>query len=85
MLSPINFAPRARCHPWPIEMATRIAANPPLVVQGVKQVLNARSERVAEESLRTVALWNAAFLPSQDLGEAMASFVQRRPPSFKGR
>lgn len=66
-------------------MAARIAANPPLVVRGVKQVLNARSERVAEESLRTVALWNAAFLPSQDLGEAMASFVQRRPPSFKGR
>jgi enoyl-CoA hydratase len=66
-------------------MATRIAANPPLVVQGVKQVLNARSERVAEESLRTVALWNSAFLPSQDLGEAMAAFVQRRRPAFKGR
>ncbi len=66
-------------------MATRIAANPPLVVRGVKQVLNARSERIAEESLRTVALWNAAFLPSQDLGEAMAAFVQRRPPAFKGR
>lgn len=66
-------------------MASRIAANPPLVVRGVKQVLNARSERIAEESLRTVALWNAAFLPSQDLGEAMAAFVQRRPPAFKGR
>ncbi|MFN0253555.1 MAG: crotonase/enoyl-CoA hydratase family protein [Kofleriaceae bacterium] len=66
-------------------MAARIAANPPLVVRGVKQVLNARSERIAEESLRTVALWNSAFLPSQDLGEAMAAFVQRRPPAFKGR
>ncbi|MGE0398859.1 MAG: crotonase/enoyl-CoA hydratase family protein [Kofleriaceae bacterium] len=66
-------------------MAARIAANPPLVVQGVKQVLNARSERVAEDSLRTVAMWNAAFLPSHDLGEAMAAFVQRRPPAFKGR
>ena len=66
-------------------MAQRIAANPPLVVQGVKQVLNARSERVAEESLRTVAMWNSAFLPSQDLGEAMAAFVQRRAPAFKGR
>lgn len=66
-------------------MAARIAANPPLVVQGVKQVLNARSEKLAEESLRTVALWNSAFLPSQDLGEAMAAFVQRRAPAFKGR
>ena len=30
----------------------------PLVVHGVKQVLNAASERAAAESLRTVALWN---------------------------
>lgn len=66
-------------------MAAQIAANPPLTVQGIKQVLNARSEREAGESLRTVAMWNAAFLPSQDLGEAMAAFVQRRPPKFSGR
>ncbi len=62
-----------------------IAQNPPLTVQGIKQVLNARSERDAAESLRTVAMWNAAHLPSQDLGEAMAAFVQRRPPKFTGR
>jgi len=65
-------------------MATRIAANPPLTVQGIKQVLNTRSERSAEDSLRTVAMWNAAFLPSADLGEAMTAFLQRRPPSFRG-
>ncbi len=67
------------------ELARRIAANPPLVVQGVKQVLNAASERVAAESLRTVALWNAAFLPSHDLREAMASFMEKRPAKFEGR
>jgi enoyl-CoA hydratase len=66
-------------------VARRIAANPPLVVQGVKQVLNAASERAAAESLRTVALWNTAFLPSHDLREAMASFVEKRPPRFEGR
>lgn len=66
-------------------MAAQIAANPPLTVQGIKQVLNARSERAAAESLQTVAMWNAAQLPSQDLGEAMAAFVQRREPKFTGR
>ena len=66
-------------------MAQQIAQNPPLTVQGIKQVLNTRSERDAAESLRTVAMWNAAMLPSQDLGEAMAAFVQRRPPKFTGR
>ena len=67
------------------ELARRIAANPPLVVQGVKHVLNAASERTAAESLRTVALWNAAFLPSHDLREAMASFMEKRPAKFEGR
>jgi enoyl-CoA hydratase len=67
------------------DLARRMAANPPLVVQGVKQVLNAASERAAAESLRTVALWNAAFLPSHDLREAMASFMEKRAPKFEGR
>jgi enoyl-CoA hydratase len=32
-----------------------------------------------------VALWNAAFLPSHDLREAMASFLEKRAPKFEGR
>src|SRR5258706_9789249 len=48
--------------------ASQIAANPPLTVQGIKQGLNVRSERSAADSLRTGAMWNAAFLPSPDLG-----------------
>ncbi len=66
-------------------VAGRMAQNPPLVLQGVKQVLNAESERAAAESLRTVALWNAAFLPSHDLREAMGAFMAKRPPKFEGR
>jgi enoyl-CoA hydratase len=66
-------------------LARRMAANPPLVVQGVKQVLNAASEKAAAESLRTVALWNAAFLPSHDLREAMTAFLEKRTPRFEGR
>jgi enoyl-CoA hydratase len=66
-------------------IARRIAQNPPLVVQGVKQVLNAASERAAADSLRTVAIWNSAFLPSHDLREAMTAFIEKRPPRFEGR
>lgn len=66
------------------ELAGRIADNPPLVVQGVKDVLGVNTgERVAA-GLRYVAAWNAAFLPSRDLGEAMQSFLERRPPHFTG-
>jgi enoyl-CoA hydratase len=67
------------------EFADQVAGNPPLVVQGIKQVLDAeRSARVAA-GLKFVAAWNAAFLPSADLAEAMAAFSQHREPDFKGR
>jgi enoyl-CoA hydratase len=67
------------------EFAAQCAANPPLVVHGIKQVLDAdRSGRVSA-GLKYVAAWNAAFLPSQDLAEAMGAFRQRRDPNFTGR
>lgn len=66
-------------------MAEQIAANPPLVVQGTKRVLSECQGRTVEEGLRYVALWNAAFLQSQDLREALAAFMERRAPRFEGR
>lgn len=66
-------------------MAARIAKNPPLVVQGTKSVLNHGMGRPPSESLAHVALYNAAYLPSLDLREAMSAFLERREPDFKGR
>ncbi|HEV2237892.1 MAG TPA: crotonase/enoyl-CoA hydratase family protein [Ktedonobacterales bacterium] len=66
-------------------LAGQIVANPPLVAQGVKRVLNECQGKSVEEGLRYVAVWNAAFMQSHDLGEAMAAFLQRRPPEFTGR
>ncbi|MFT5430947.1 MAG: enoyl-CoA hydratase [Myxococcota bacterium] len=66
-------------------MATEIAANAPLTVAGTKQVLNHGMGRTVEDGLEYVAVWNSAFLGSEDLGEAVAAFTNRRPPVFKGR
>jgi enoyl-CoA hydratase len=66
-------------------LAQEIAVNSPLAVQGSKQVLGFASRREVEANLEYVALWNAAFLHSDDLGEAMNAFVQRRKPEFRGK
>jgi enoyl-CoA hydratase len=65
-------------------MAEEIAANSPLAVQGTKAVLRACRGRSVEEGLDYVRVWNAAFLQSHDLGEAMAAFVEKRRPRFTG-
>jgi len=66
-------------------MAKEIAENPPLVAQGVKAVMNDRVHADVARGLRTVALWNSAFLQSADLAEAFAAFAARRPPKYEGK
>ncbi len=65
--------------------STQIAANSPLAVRGAKAVLRAGERSGADASLDYVALWNAAFLHSDDLGEAIRAFTERRPPRYQGR
>jgi enoyl-CoA hydratase len=64
--------------------AAEIAANPPLVVQGVKDVLDEQRTAQVSASLRYVAAWNSAFLPSKDLTEGISAMFAKRPPEFKG-
>jgi len=64
--------------------ANEIAANSPLAVQGSKAVLNGGEGRTVDEALDYVALWNTAFLQSNDLLEAVMAYMQKRPPEFKG-
>ncbi|MQA26273.1 MAG: crotonase/enoyl-CoA hydratase family protein [Micromonosporaceae bacterium] len=66
------------------QLAAEIAANPPLVVRGTKEMLNEAREPAVATGLRHVSAWNAAFLPSEDLAEAIQAFVQKRPPVFRG-
>ena len=66
-------------------LADEVAANPPLTVRGVKDVLDRTEGRPVDEGLAYVAAWNAAFLASEDLGEAMSAFFEKRPPHWQGR
>ena len=66
-------------------LAAEIANHSPLAVQGAKQVLGFTDRYDTQRSLDFVALWNAAFLHSNDLAEAVAAFTARRPARFDGR
>jgi enoyl-CoA hydratase len=66
-------------------LAAEIATNSPLAVQGTKAVLTAGEGRSVAEGLDFVATWNAGFLASDDLTEAMAAFIEKRPAIFTGR
>jgi enoyl-CoA hydratase len=66
-------------------LATTIAKNSPLAVQGTKRVLNETRDQSVEDGLRHVALHNTAYLMSDDLAEAVSAFVEKREPTFTGR
>jgi enoyl-CoA hydratase len=66
------------------QTAAEIAANPPLVVKGIKDVLDQQRIARVSESLRYVAAWNAAFLPSKDLTEGLTATFEKRAPNFTG-
>jgi len=65
-------------------LAGQISENSPLVLEGVKRVLQANRGRSVEEALDYVAQWNSAFLLSNDLFEATSAFMEKRKPEFKG-
>ena len=65
-------------------MAATIAANSPLVLHGVKQVLEFADTHSEEDALEQVAQWNTNFFLSRDLDEALNAFMQKREPRFTG-
>jgi len=66
-------------------LCRKIADNSPLAVQGAKKVLLYAEEHTFADTLDYVAVWNAAFLQSDDIKEYLMSFLQKRKPIFKNK
>lgn len=64
------------------KLAEEIAENPPMVVSGVKKMLNESRDQTVASGLQNVAVWNSAFLHSAELEEAIAAFMQKRAAKF---
>lgn len=61
------------------ELARQVAAHPPHVVAGIRQVLDHTLDMPLSMGLRHVAVWNAAFLPSPELPELLAQAMRTQP------
>ena len=66
------------------EMAEEIAGNPPLAVQGAKEVFLFDEEVSLEESLEYNAARSAMVVPSEDMKEAISAYLEKRKGTFKG-
>lgn len=66
------------------EMAKEIASNPPLAVQGAKEVFLFDDEASLEESLEYNAARSSMIVPSEDLLEGVNAYIQKRKGEFKG-
>ena len=68
-----------------LEVAREIAANPPLAVRGTKFILQQGEDLTTEQGLLLNGLWTmVTTLNSNDLGEAMQAFMEKRPAKYTG-
>jgi enoyl-CoA hydratase len=65
-------------------LAGRIAALPPLAVQGTKRALNRSLQQRAGEVLDLSFALEGASMASDDLVEAIAAFKEKRRPNYQG-
>jgi enoyl-CoA hydratase/carnithine racemase len=67
------------------KLAGRIAAQPPLAITAAKRAVNAALDEKIADGLRIEAQGQATCLPSDDMKEAIAAFVEQRPPVYRNR
>ncbi len=79
------FADRESCMQAARDLALEMSRAAPLAVQGAKEVMNYSKDKSVRDGLAFAAARNCLILRSQDLVEAMAAFMQKRDPEFKGK
>ncbi len=65
-----------------ITTASEIAANPGIVVQGTKAVMNYSEGKPLVSGLNYVAVWNSSFLDSRDFREVLNAIQDRKRPEY---
>lgn len=66
-----------------MEIAKEIAANAPLAVYGCKHIINYSRDHNTADALDYIGIWNASMLQQEQMAEAMAANMQKRPGKFE--
>lgn len=72
-------------HEHVLALASEIAANAPLSLSASKFIIDMITRNEGEHDLEACAAQEAACLASEDYAEATRSFLEKRPPAFRGR
>jgi enoyl-CoA hydratase/carnithine racemase len=67
------------------DWAARLAAGPPLALAMTKRMLNNSAHVTLEEALDDEGAAQTINFTTKDTAEAMAAFLEKRPPNFSGR
>ena len=72
-------------HARAIEIAGNVAKNAPLAVQASKRMMRMGMNETFNDHVHHVFLQLLPLFQSEDFKEGMASFMEKRPPDFKGQ
>jgi enoyl-CoA hydratase len=80
-----EVVPDGEVLPHALEIATRIAALPPLAVAAIKEAVLSGADLPLDAALRLEAERFQRLFATEDRGEGMRAFLEKRKPTFRGR
>ena len=80
-----EVVPHAELEARTNELARRLADGPPLAIRLAKRMMYKQREMTLENALEDAALNVMITNPSEDVGEGLRAFREKRKPAFKGR